>query len=233
MFPDQEYAPARGSFQHPVLPPSTDPRDSPTKSVEINCQWLPYIRGALQQLVLQATWVPTDVGFTDIQMRAMTLISLFDECDESILPIACPYDWESALSELGWTVFCDVPHGCIGVFSGSAFESTSVGDFNQLQIISPTVAAPLVTSATFTYTSAQPVQVQWGTWDGSTLNLINGTILGPSGTGVSITLPMHDAVPDKLRFVFSNYPADSGHDALIQVSIGQVILDNASGECPS
>lgn len=100
MFPDGPFQTPRGSFQTPVIPPGMDPDASPTLTVSINCAWLPYIRGALQQLLLQSTWdalTPADLLLT--QQRAWSLIAMFEECTGS-LPFACPYDF--AFSDGGW-----------------------------------------------------------------------------------------------------------------------------------
>jgi hypothetical protein len=96
LWPDNIYAPPRGSFERPVIQPLTDPDASPTKTVAINCDWLPYVRGALQQLVLQATWNNIEGGLDITQARAMTLISMFEECEGAAPPFACPYDFVHA-----------------------------------------------------------------------------------------------------------------------------------------
>jgi len=111
MFQDAPYAPSRGSFTSPVAPPIVDPDASPTISVAINCSWVPFIVGALQQLVLQATWKTDDpVALTLAQQRAMTLIALFMDavvaegspCGGAIIPFACSYFFE--LRPDGWSV---------------------------------------------------------------------------------------------------------------------------------
>lgn len=141
MYPDQQYAPAVGSFQRQVLPPTFDPDASPTKTISINCQWLPYIRGALLQLVLQATWdAATPADLLLVQERAMTLIAMFEECATSALPFACPYDW-SGLSQEGWfldPVFGSIGYApsAIGVFTGFNLgwhESTADDTHNTIQ----------------------------------------------------------------------------------------------------
>jgi len=90
LFPDERWAPSRGSFQTPVAPPTVDPDADPTKSIAINCSWLPFIRGALQQLLLQSTWKVADQAGLDLaQARAATLISMLTECDEVLTPFEC------------------------------------------------------------------------------------------------------------------------------------------------
>ena len=119
MFPDEGYAPAVPSFPSPILPPISDPGASPTKTVAINCSWLPYIRGALLQLVLQSTWRTSDPdALTLAQMRAMTLISLFDECSELVLPFSCDFDIESSADGLPFQLR---PESCFDTSPLSAF----------------------------------------------------------------------------------------------------------------
>lgn len=94
MFRDTSYAPSRGSFQTPVAPPLADPDAAPTHSISINCSWLPFVRGALEQLLLQATWKTDDPATLLLaQQRAWTLIAMFDECTGSTVPFACPFDF--------------------------------------------------------------------------------------------------------------------------------------------
>jgi hypothetical protein len=94
LFPDSPYAEATGTFKRPVLPPTVDPDASPNRTFTIACEWLPYIRGSLQQLLLQSTWkVDNEAQLILAQARAQTLISMFTECSEVRLPFACPYDF--------------------------------------------------------------------------------------------------------------------------------------------
>jgi hypothetical protein len=104
LWPDQPYAPARGSFERPVLPPLVDPDTAPTLTVAVNCEWLPFIRGALMQLLLQATWTVSDPAeLTLTQARVFSLIDLFQECGSSVVPFACPYDFTAGTG--GWSLF--------------------------------------------------------------------------------------------------------------------------------
>lgn len=126
MFPDEEYAPPKGSFNTPVPTPQGDPTAAPTKSFTIACEWLPYIRGALQQLLLQATWkVGNPAQLALVQARAATLISLFTECAAAI-NIACGYGFPP-LDQEGWTVVqrgsLTPPGGSYSLLGG--FDSTS------------------------------------------------------------------------------------------------------------
>jgi len=101
MYPDAPYAEGRGSFLRPVPLPHYGPSAEPTKTIIVACEWLPYIRGALQQLLLQTTWATDNPVFlTDIQGNVFNLIDLFSECPESELPFTCDYDF--TLSDGAW-----------------------------------------------------------------------------------------------------------------------------------
>jgi len=101
VWPDRANPPSVGSFPSPVDPPTTEPDASPNVAVTINCEWLPYIRGALQQLLLQATWKGDAAAVLLAQQRSFNLIDLFQECGGSVLPFACPYNY--FLSNGGWS----------------------------------------------------------------------------------------------------------------------------------
>lgn len=96
MYPDQDYASSRGSFAFPVVPPTVDADSSPGLTLTVACAWLPYIRGALYQLLLQATWDTDAAGLALTQARVWNLIDLFVECSTSVLPFSCPYDFTAA-----------------------------------------------------------------------------------------------------------------------------------------
>jgi len=105
VYPDEPFAEGRGSFLRPVLPPPFEPGASPTKTVAVNCSWLPYIRGALMQLLLQATWKTDDpAALLLAQERVFNLIDLFTECSSSIDAFSCDYDIESSLDGAPFTL---------------------------------------------------------------------------------------------------------------------------------
>lgn len=56
MYPPSPYAYPIGSFQAPVVPPAVPVNQAPFLYIPVNCEWFPYIAGALQQLLLQTTW---------------------------------------------------------------------------------------------------------------------------------------------------------------------------------
>lgn len=96
MFTDARYAPSVGSFRRPVPLITDEPDATPTVSVSIACSWLPYIRGSLQQLLLEATWATDDPAALLIQQqRVFKLIDLFQECSTTVLPFACPFDFST------------------------------------------------------------------------------------------------------------------------------------------
>lgn len=77
MFPPSVFATPRGSFNVPVPAPGQDPGACPLVTVTFSEAWLPYVLGALDQLVLQATWQGDDDTQTTAQQQAMYLKSLF------------------------------------------------------------------------------------------------------------------------------------------------------------
>src|ERR1700730_12663611 len=81
MWPDTGFAPPRGSFERPVDIPVHGPLVTPTLNVTVACEWTPYIRGALQQLLLQE-W-------------AFQLIDQFPECGGTPPPFSCPFDFQT------------------------------------------------------------------------------------------------------------------------------------------
>lgn len=157
MYPDQEFAQARGSFLRPVPAPLVAPDASPTKTVSVNCQWLPYVRGALMQLLLQATWQVGDPGALLLaQERAFALINLFSEC-EGGPGFACPFDFTAGADSDGGFVLVTGLGGQTPDHNG-AFESgigwvstdatvTSDGStFNGVSIVK-TYSTPIVIDA--------------------------------------------------------------------------------------
>jgi len=127
VYPPSPYAKPIGSFQTPVLPPTSAPADSPTKSFSINCQWLPYVRGALKQLLLQSTWnlEGTELSLGEIQGAVFDLIDIFKECDESTIPFFCSGDFRSSSSPFGTWVLTDLPP-TIGTWVSMAGYQTTV-----------------------------------------------------------------------------------------------------------
>lgn len=77
MWPETIFAVPRPSFPNPVRRPITDPSVGPFTRVDIPCEWLPWIRGALFQLVQQATWEGTPAEILATQYQASSLIDLF------------------------------------------------------------------------------------------------------------------------------------------------------------
>lgn len=101
MWPDGPFAEPRSSFVRPILSPTVAPDSSPTTTIELSCAWLPVIRGALQQLLLQSTWQPAAApSLLQTQEWVFSLIDLFPECAAEDLPLACNYNFLE--SDGGW-----------------------------------------------------------------------------------------------------------------------------------
>jgi len=80
VFPNSAYAHPAGSFTVPMTPPGVDPLDDPQTSVSFNCAWLPFVRGALTQLLLQSTWDTDLAGLGVVQSQVWRLINQFQDC---------------------------------------------------------------------------------------------------------------------------------------------------------
>jgi len=128
MFPDEPFAEGRGSFLRPVPMPTVDPGAAPTQSVEVSCQWLPYIRGALMQLLLQASWVEGSGDLDQTQGRVFNLIDLFTECSSSEPPFSCLADFRTSASPFGTiTIFWCPASDAIGEYGGLTGYQGTVG----------------------------------------------------------------------------------------------------------
>jgi len=79
MYPNSVFNHAVGSFQNPITPPTTEPGEEPTATIRVSCEWLPFIRGALAQLLLESTWDTDAAGLQSIQERVWTMIALFGD----------------------------------------------------------------------------------------------------------------------------------------------------------
>src|ERR1700687_1528065 len=96
MFPNGPYFHPVGSFTVPMVPPGIDPLAEPLTTVNINCTWLPYIRGALTQLLLQSTWTVSGDDLGVIQSQVWRLINAFGDigcemCDCIVFNGGTPY----------------------------------------------------------------------------------------------------------------------------------------------
>jgi len=90
MFPPVSNFGAYGSFRQPVLPPVTKPQEGDLVYIGVNCEWLPYIVGALTQLLLQSTWiVANDNELIDVWGRVSVLMSLFNCATAPTLAQVC------------------------------------------------------------------------------------------------------------------------------------------------
>lgn len=69
MFPDSPYAHPVGSFPAPVSIVDVDPDADPLVKICVNREWIPYIAGALKQLLLQSTWHTNDPNVLWLQQE--------------------------------------------------------------------------------------------------------------------------------------------------------------------
>lgn len=122
MFDDSPYAHPAGSFGRPLPPFTQDLDGTPQASFTVPCSYLPYIRGALQQLWLQSTWDTNDPAVLLLaQERAQTLVASLVECDPSVLPFSCAYDFQVA--DTGWELLPTGPYGDSSPFVRGVYDA--------------------------------------------------------------------------------------------------------------
>lgn len=238
MWPDADYAPSRGSFLRPVPPPSQEPGASPTKTVEVNCQWLPYIRGALMQLLLQATWVSTDADLSLTQGRVWNLIDLFAECDSAFLPIACPYPFEGG-DQGGWVVGHRTDsNGCSGdaaQWTGTAFESCRINPPGYQQLGVNKCLGQRLDAVTLVVTTASPFSYEVYAYPACLPTPGTPTLVcaGGSSDGVDVRVTCAAGIDcGMLLIILTNSPADGSINVPILLTEVDLILENSSGACP-
>jgi len=129
MYPPSPYAKPRGSFETPVLPPTEAPSAEPTQTVVISCVWLPFIRGALKQLLLQSTWdLSGGADLATVQGNVFDLIDLFQECSTSTIPFHCSGDLRAEENPFSTFSITWCPSGdAIGIYVGMAGYQGTVG----------------------------------------------------------------------------------------------------------
>lgn len=72
MWPERFLPTPVGSFVESVVPPTTDPSDEPLVCVSFNASWLPYVLGALSQLMNPASWETPDDNALQTTLSAAT-----------------------------------------------------------------------------------------------------------------------------------------------------------------
>jgi len=83
MFPKSVFAHPVSSFNVPASIIDEEPGAGNLIPICINSHWIPYILGALEQLLLQTTWDTDDASVLALQQaRVMDLIGLFDVANE-------------------------------------------------------------------------------------------------------------------------------------------------------
>jgi len=210
--PDWPVPYPKPSFLFPIEVPGTDPDATPTKSIEVACAWLPFIRGALFQLVQQATWATDDPAVLLLaQQRAMTLISLFEECSSSELPFACPFDFTGA-DDQGWELFPNT-----GGFTPDTRGSLVLGDgwenTNETYAGTRHVSGVAI-NRTFTATTITGVDVNWrlvkGDMDqaGSNTNIVLLRLAGSVVASNSVTCSSDPDGADKHLTLSGSWTAD-------------------------
>jgi hypothetical protein len=78
VYPPSDYAHAVGSFDRPVPLVEVDPDAEPTVCLRFNRDYIPYVLGALEQLLLQSTWDTNDLNRLSVmQSRVFNLMYIF------------------------------------------------------------------------------------------------------------------------------------------------------------
>lgn len=113
MWPDSPFARPVSSFQTPVPLVTVDPDEEPDYQVCFRKEWLPYVIGSLQQLLLQTTWKTNDKDALNlVQARAQLLISMFLNACGDDMDVRQNEDNPCILEKLNedgeWVPFADV-----------------------------------------------------------------------------------------------------------------------------
>ena len=232
MWSDSVFASPRGSFERPVPPPVSAPDDTPVLTVSINCDWLPYIRGALMQLLLQSTWKDTPPGLDITQSRVWGLINIFEECGSATPPFVCVYDFHAAANGDPWhaaalgDLVSPFAHFQTGV-GWSSVSSYEPGGSQYWQNVTVDVDMPGASEVGIVQVGLVSV-TKGSNYAGNLVANYSGIVLYNSGSQVGAHLVSAADIPDGssvfqhdfggvtadrilLRFLFGvtqNYPAD-------------------------
>jgi len=91
MYPDSPFAIPVGSFRVPVKPPGVDP-DQNLIGIAVSKDWLPYIIGALKQLLLETTWITSSPEeLNTVQGQAFNLIYMIGQGELNSPPGELPH----------------------------------------------------------------------------------------------------------------------------------------------
>ena len=99
------------SFVEPVAPVDTDVDAAPLVCLQLNASWLPYIVGALMQLIQPTTWDTSDpTVLANMQQQALTLMELVGTAEGcSMLTFQFDSACNLQFSNDGGTTWTDVP----------------------------------------------------------------------------------------------------------------------------
>lgn len=212
-WPDDPYGTARGSFERSVPIPLHGPLSGSQKAVFVACDWLPYIRGALMQLGLQATWQDAGPGTLDQAQRwALQLIESFPECVGSPA-VSCPFDFENILGDNGGFTNLDE----------SPFTPNFIGTFIQFlgwQATSAAFAGTTEVGVTIFKSLSAPLTVNFAQM---VYNIAKGSFShGTSITRNALILSL-GGVQQAIAFVYSDVDTD-GDNKVLEIH-GSVTFD--------
>lgn len=118
------YSKPTASFNQPVVAPDVDPSGGDTRTITVNCAWLPFIRGSLQQLLLPSTWSQAGPPLTLTKKRVFNLIDLFSECSSATVPFFC--DGDSRFAQSPFATWTNDPHYSLGTWVSMAGWQTTI-----------------------------------------------------------------------------------------------------------
>jgi len=105
LWPVSPFAVPVSSFVSPVPVPGVDPLAGDCVIFRFNKAWLPYITGALQQLILQTTWQGDPATVQEAQAQAMNLILALADVQpggcgpDEVIPPITESEYEMSLCE--------------------------------------------------------------------------------------------------------------------------------------
>jgi len=145
---NRPFAHPTSSFNEPVLPPSVEPDEGEQVQVCFAVGWLPYVLGALSQLLLQSTWQGDPADVLLAQGRATNLLGLFANPVCATSEIEAPFwddtsgddsDDEESEEEQPWYGIWDGETfvESLSYWAVTAFLATGISEGAAIEFISP------------------------------------------------------------------------------------------------
>lgn len=212
MFQDSPYAHPVGSFQFPVPIVDVDPGTGTPAVITVDCEWIPYIIGALKQLLLQSTWRTEDPEVLALQQqRVFNLIDLFqcagaagDMFDVRQNPfISCILE-KTIDGGLSWTPFADLST-CFNALSNGIYNPPVNGQPGNPQ---PIIDTGFCTQFGLTVEANSFTLIPLSLIEGDTLSVKDGVMNG-AWTDIAI-FPVDWFCGDGTTFISGCNPGTGG-----------------------